>query len=154
MVARFRGELFWPFRKAPRRRSCQRSWLRRDIPDKLLRDFFLIFTPISLTAQRNGGKTAKETPSNPCSLLPQTLSPYIRGLKCTTGKKCFLMPTAIVQADGGFLFRFFARPVCFFKNECRGDPMWSPVFVGNVVLDVPIEFPPFRHFLWKCHLPW
>ena len=78
-----------------------------------MRDFFLIFTPISLTAQRNGGKTAKETPSNPCSLLPQTLSPYIRGLKCTTGRKCFLIPTAIVQADGGFLFRFFARPICF-----------------------------------------
>ena len=26
----------------------------------------VIFTTISLTAQRNGGKTAKETPSNPC----------------------------------------------------------------------------------------
>jgi len=31
---------------------------------------YFIHTPISLTAQRNGGTTVKETPSIPSSLLP------------------------------------------------------------------------------------
>jgi hypothetical protein len=38
----------------------------------------VIFTPISLTAQRNGGKTAKETPFYPC-VAPATAVPFIRG---------------------------------------------------------------------------
>ena len=111
VVARFRRERRSRRSDLPSQRG---RWIFCNLLQKRrMRDFFLIFTPISLTAQRNGGKTAKETPSNPCSLLPQTLSPYIRGLKRTAGRKCFLIPTAIVQADGGFLFRFFARPVCF-----------------------------------------
>jgi len=66
--------------------------------------FGKIYTPISLTAQRNGGITAKETPFQPlrCS---RNCCPLHKGTKRSTEQSRFLILTAIVQADGGFLFK-------------------------------------------------
>ena len=70
--------------------------------------FVWIYTPISLTAQRNGGITAKETPFQPlrCS---RNCCPLHKGTKRSTEQSRFLILTAIVQADGGFLFKKAAR---------------------------------------------
>ncbi|MBQ5667080.1 MAG: hypothetical protein IIV40_02795, partial [Oscillospiraceae bacterium] len=57
-----------------------------------------------------GGKAAKEMPT-PLQFAPANAVPS-RGLKSSTGKLRFRISTAIVQADGGFLFTFFARLIC------------------------------------------
>ena len=38
-----------------------------------------------------------------------SFAPFKRGLKCSTEKEFFLIPAAIVRADGGFYLGFFAR---------------------------------------------
>ncbi|MBQ7123100.1 MAG: hypothetical protein IJO01_00605 [Oscillospiraceae bacterium] len=66
--------------------------------------------PFSLTAQRNRGVTAKETPSNHC-IVPTTAVPLHNGTKSTTKKQQFqiLAVVAVFEVNNGFYLCLLAR---------------------------------------------
>ena len=74
--------------------------------------FFIIifyYNPISFVNKRNRVAPERKV-LNPYPLAPASDSPLLkRGNKLTTARYCFLISTAIVQADGGFYFTFSAR---------------------------------------------
>ena len=97
-------------------------FLRLSIPFKcqqhcitMTNSFFYIFTPISLTAQRNGGKTVKETPATPTRSLPRATPPYRRWSKLSTER----MVIPILNRRRSGRQRIFIRhllPDLFFEN--------------------------------------
>ena len=80
-------------------------WFRK------IRRFHLICTPISLTAQRNGG-TRQRNAFQPLQFAPANAVPFIRGLKRSTGRTAVPIPDRHRSGRRRFSFSI-CRPIIF-----------------------------------------